>query len=61
MACFDVVIEEPPLQPLLGEAIVLLTANKLDKACTDIHAQKILGEAESFLMYGFSILMHPAI
>ena len=42
--CYDVATE-PPLQPLSGEAIVPMTANRQDEARADIHARGFWGDA----------------
>ena len=52
--CYDVATE-PPLQPLSGEAIVSMTANRQDEARADIHArhmQKWAVTCKSLNVYG---------
>ena len=43
--CYDVATE-PPLQPLSGEAIVPMTANRQDEARADIHARGFWGRRQ---------------
>ena len=44
--CHDVVVE-PPLQPLTGENVIPVTANRKDDARADIHARGFWGRRQS--------------
>ena len=55
--CHDVVVAEPPLQPLTGENVIPATANRKDDARADIRARGFWGRRQSACLFrckGFS-------